>query len=312
MCECVYQRADCFISQFATRFIKWICCCCYFFRLCLRSSGWEGVGSVFFRRRSVSQQRHNIHTRALCFSVWGAIVLSFNRYRCFVVPAEAPSAAAAWVSDLADWELPVCQPTLPNLPLFACELQITAQQRQACSRQRQGFALSSAPCSRLWVLCHMTLAEIDPPPHLKEMLRHVEGFFFSFLFFFFFFTSHPASPSFCFTPTTHTLSQKTGREAVPGARWTEWQWPDRQDSSTFLDTWKFYTWKLHLVRYLAFWSHKTCLHKYIHLTNNNSYRFSCENWIYKLSLHIFASNFEHLTASKIHLANYLSCNKVFS
>lgn len=48
------------------------------------------------------------------------------------------------------------------LSAFACELQIAARQQRACSRQRQGFALSSAPRSRLWVLCHMTLSEIDP------------------------------------------------------------------------------------------------------------------------------------------------------
>lgn len=226
----------------------------------------EGVGSVFFRRRSVSQRCHNIHTRARCFSSWGAIVLSFNRYRCFVVPAEAPSAASAWVSDLADWEMPVCQPTLPILPLFACELQITAQQRQACSRQRQGFALSSAPCSRLWVLCHMTLAEIDPPPQLKEMLRRVEVF----LFLFYQPSCPPPPPRFPSPPTTHTLSQKTRREAVPGARWTEWQWPDHQDSSTFLSLFfQSFTWGNCILSDIWHFGYTTHPHawKHIHLTN---------------------------------------------
>lgn len=182
------------------------------------------VSALCFSVRALSISGAQYSDPCACFSSWGASLLSFNRYRCFVIPAEA-AAAAAWVSDLADWELPVCQPPPPQPPHpFACELQITAQQRQACSRQRQGFALSSAPCSRLWVLCHMTLAEIDPPPHLKEMLRCVEGFFFSFL---------PPLPTSLPPLTTHTLSQKTRKEAVPGARWTEWQWPDHEDSSTF-------------------------------------------------------------------------------
>lgn len=63
------------------------------------------------------------------------------------------------------WNLSGCAPGWLRavcLSTFACELQITARQHGACSRQRQGFALSSAPCSRLWVLCHMTLSEIDP------------------------------------------------------------------------------------------------------------------------------------------------------
>lgn len=59
---------------------------------------------------------------------------------------------------LTAWLRAVC------LSGFACELQITAQQHQACCRQRQGFALSSAPRSCLWVLCHMTLTEIDLLP----------------------------------------------------------------------------------------------------------------------------------------------------
>lgn len=63
------------------------------------------------------------------------------------------------------WKLSGCETAWLRavcLSAFACELQITARQHRACSRQRQGFALSSAPCSCLWVLCHMTLSEIDP------------------------------------------------------------------------------------------------------------------------------------------------------
>lgn len=63
------------------------------------------------------------------------------------------------------WKLCVCVTAWLRavcLSAFACELQITARQHGACSRQRQGFALSSAPCSCLWLLCHMTLSEIDP------------------------------------------------------------------------------------------------------------------------------------------------------
>lgn len=62
---------------------------------------------------------------------------------------------ADWLSVTA-WLRAVC------LSAFACELQITAQHHRACSRQRQGFTLSSAPRGCLWVLCHMTLTEIDP------------------------------------------------------------------------------------------------------------------------------------------------------
>lgn len=64
-----------------------------------------------------------------------------------------------WLTDcLTAWLRAVC------LSAFACELQITAPQHRACSRQRQGFTLSSAPRSCLWVLCHMTLTEIDLLP----------------------------------------------------------------------------------------------------------------------------------------------------
>lgn len=66
-----------------------------------------------------------------------------------------PRGNTGW---LTVWLRAIC------LSAFACELQITARQHQACSRQRQGFTLSSAPRSCLWVLCHMTLTEIDPLP----------------------------------------------------------------------------------------------------------------------------------------------------
>lgn len=152
--------------------------------------------SFFFRTEALS-----------CYLLTDIDVLSSLRKRLLLLLPEC----LTWLTESC---LSVSQS--PPYLFFACELQITAQQRQACSRQRQGFALSSAPCSRLWVLCHVTLAEIDPPPHLKEMLRRVEGFFFLL---FYHPSCHPPPLSrLPPPPTTHMLSQKTRREAVPGAR----------------------------------------------------------------------------------------------
>lgn len=87
-------------------------------------------------------------------------VFRFRHYCTLLTDTDVLSSLwKPWLPDcLTAWLRAAC------LSAFACELQITAQQYQACSRQRQGFTLSSAPRSCLWVLCHMTLTEIDPLP----------------------------------------------------------------------------------------------------------------------------------------------------
>lgn len=79
-------------------------------------------------------------------------VLEIRSYRMLLTAI----LSSLWKDWLTAWLRAVC------LPAFTCELQITARQHRACSRQRQGFTLSSVPRGCLWVLCHMTLTEIDP------------------------------------------------------------------------------------------------------------------------------------------------------
>lgn len=79
-------------------------------------------------------------------------VLEIRSYRMLLTAI----LSSLWKDCLTAWLRAVC------LPAFTCELQITARQHRACSRQRQGFTLSSVPRGCLWVLCHMTLTEIDP------------------------------------------------------------------------------------------------------------------------------------------------------
>lgn len=110
---------------------------------------------------------------------------------------------------LTSWLRAVCLSVC--LSAFACELQITALQQRACSRQRQGFALSSAPHGCLWVLCHVTLTEIDP--------LHTSR-----------------SCCCCYTVFSLMLQpppQRREKGTCFRACVTDWQWPDLQIWETF-------------------------------------------------------------------------------
>lgn len=136
---------------------SYICDGAVIFLCCWRSITWDWNVSlhilwIYFLSQFSQSSQSAIVISFLFFFLFGW----FRQYCRLFTHAGVLSCLWKLRDCLTESCLSVC------LSAFACELQIATRQQRACSRQRQGFALSSAPRSRLWVLCHMTLSEIDP------------------------------------------------------------------------------------------------------------------------------------------------------